>query len=579
MSGYAFVGIIAKISKNKDPFAELSQLQKVNFRMFTGMAFTFIILSTLSVFRFTFTQECYLYLISIVALSSYLLFFKLKANHNLRKKINFVDNIPTILTALVILAVLILCANLISGYYGSMNDDGSYHTFKIRVILDNPVSLITHSSQPYASYTDVYPSLAHSLSASFVELFGIPIQDIVVMFSAILPAMIVFAFSASMYTIFRNKIISLIGAVLSGFFTLGYSWGPMAFNALPLLMSFFVTITGLGLIFYLFRSSEFNWISAFIISLVFIVSFQTYYISSIVIILWMAILLIIRYARQPSKLSYKFLRKFRARYYLHILGAFFIPITILIPYLIAFYNNRNPFLQNYAPDIPLQYFSSGRNAIIDLIQQRTTFNWPFDILATANFFQKFGSILTLSALAIIIIPIFFILLRNTTISSKKLILEGYALAFSLFLLLMAFLTFATNSSIGRVIVSIVDPERMWQHIFIIGVILTSITIYLGGHLLLKGLKFLWQSRNRQTGSRKTYRFVALVILSIIIFNVGLFTSSTLIPESEKQYDSMVTSLNTLHSIGPADIQMMQWIRNNISHDSIILVLVAIVGNI
>ena len=571
LSGYVFVGIISKIGKTRDPFAELSNLQKVNFRIFTGIAFTFIILSILSVFKLTFNQECYLYLTAIIGLGSYLIFFQLKKNHSLRKKINLINNLPTIATILVILTVLVLCANLVSGYYGSTNDDGSFHTFKIRVIMDNPVSLITHSYQPYALYVDIYPSLAHCLSASFVVLFGVPIQDIVIMFCAILPAMIALAFFASIEAIIKNKIISLIGSILSGFFTLGYSWGPMAFNNLPLLMSFFIATSGLGLIFLLLQKKAFNWIDAFIISLIFIVALQTYYVSFLVIIFWTAILLLIKIARQPSKLRYNNLRKIGNRNYLSTIGAFLIPLTILVPYIITFYNNRDPSLQNYPSDIPLQYFTSGRTLIINLIQQRTTFNWLFDIPATAIFFQEFGKILTLSALAIIILPTLFIILHFTNGTLKKDVFKGYALTFSLFLLLMAFLTFTTNTSIGKIVTSVVDPERMWQHVFITGVILTSVVIFLGGYSMYFLINHIWTSKHGKIRSNNTNRIVTIIMLSIIIFHIGLITSSSFLPEFEGKYNAITVSLNTFRSIGKDDLQLMQWIKNNISHNSTILV--------
>jgi hypothetical protein len=571
LTGYSFIAILAKIGRTKDPIDELATLQKVCFRLFIGMAFTFIFLSVLSIFKLAFNQECYLFLAAVIALSSFLFFLKLKEKHNFKKKIHIVTSLPTIAVIFVIFAVLIFSSNLISGYYGSTNDDGSYHTFKIRVIMDNPISLITHSNEPYASYTDIYPSLAHCLSASFVVLFGVPIQDIVIMFCAIMPSMISLAFFASMYTIFKNKIVSLISAILSGFFTLGYSWGPMAFNALPLLMSFFITISGLGLIFYIFQKKTFNWMAAFIISLVFIVALQTYYISWLVIVSWIITLITIKFSRQRLKLNYNSFRKLVNRHYLSIFGAFLIPATILVPYIITFYNNRNPALQNYPPDIPLQIFTSGRTFIVNLIQQRTTFNWPFDILATANFFQKFGSILSLSALAIIILPILFIVLRFSNNISKIDLLKGYVLSFCLFLLLMASLVFTTNTSIGKIVVSFVDPERMWQHIFITGVMLTSVAIFLCGFSLYSLIKRLLTYKFRQDKSHKINRLIAIFVLSIIIFNIGVIASSSLVPEFERNYNGIATSLNTFHSIGQEDLQMMYWIKDNIAHDSTILV--------
>jgi hypothetical protein len=570
-SGFAFVGIIAKLGKLNDPFVGLSIFQKISFRILLGMGFTFIFFSILSIFESTFVQICYTYLAIVMGLCSFLLFKKFRnAKGFFNRKSIMGLSLFTVLTLIVILITLILSANLISGYYGSTNNDGGYHTFKIRVIIDNPISLITHSSQPYASYTDVYPSLAHCLGASFVTLFEIPIQDVVTMFCAILPALICLALCSAIYTITKNRLIALIGSAISGFLTLGYTWGPMAFNALPLMLSFFISATGLGLIYYFFKSNDKSWLHYFILGVIFVVSLGTYYVSFIVILFWVLILFAAKFANLSFRIRLSRFHSIISREKTKMIFAFIVPVITILPYLVIFFATRNTATQGLPSDIPSGYFSSGREFIVNLIQQRTTFNWLLDVPATANFFSQFGSILSLSSLSIIALPAMlavYILAKN---KSKRYLLTSYSLVFGLFLILMAFLTLGTNTSIGKFFLSFFDPERIWQHIFIPGIIMTSMVIFLAGYLSYIGIKQLWK-RTEDLSHRKRNRLLAALILLIIVFNVISICSSSFLNEFETQYNAIGGSLNTFHSIGQDDVQIMSWIKNNIPSTSKILV--------
>jgi hypothetical protein len=570
-SGYAFVGVIVKLGKINDPFIGLSIFQKINFRVLLGMGFTFIFFSVLSLFESTFVQISYTYLAIVISLSSYLLYKKLRSSKIFfNKRPTMGLNIFTILTLIVILITLLLSANLISGYYGSTNNDGGYHTFKIRIIIDNPISLITHSSQPYAAYTDVYPSLAHCLGASFVTLFEIPIQDIVTMFCAILPALICLALCSAIYTIFKNKLISLIGSAISGFLTLGYSWGPMAFNALPLLMSFFISATGLGLIYYFFESNNKGWIHYFIVGVIFVVALETYYVSFLIILFWILILFAAKFANLSFRIRSIRFHSIISREKTKMIVAFMIPAITILPYLVIFFATRNPATQGFPSDIPPGYFSSANEIIVNLIQQRVTFDWLLDVPATANFFSQFGSILSLSSLSIILLPAMlavFILSKN---KSKRYLLTSYSLVFGLFLLLMAFLTLGTNTSIGKFFLSFFDLERIWQHIFIPGIMLTSMAIFLAGYITYIGIKHLWK-KTEDLSHHKRNRLLAAVIFFIMVFNVIAICSSSFFIEFETQYTAIAGSINTFHSIGQDDVQIMSWIKNNISPSSKILV--------
>ena len=94
---------------------------------------------------------------------------------------------------------------LITGFYGSTIDDGADHTLITRIVLDNPVSLLTRSGQPFANLTLNYPSGSHVLSAFFVSLLNVSIQKIVILISVILPTLIALAFYSTLKCLFKNK--------------------------------------------------------------------------------------------------------------------------------------------------------------------------------------------------------------------------------------------------------------------------------------------------------------------------------------------------------------------------------------
>ena len=138
---------------------------------------------------------------------------------------------------------------LISGFYGSTNDDGADHTLMIRVILGNPSSLITRVAQPYAAFVLSYPSGTHGLSAFLLTLLNVPIQKIVMLVTAILPSLIALSFYSTINCLFKNKVLSILGLIVASFFTIGLSWAPVFWGGLPLLLSFYVSISGIGLIY------------------------------------------------------------------------------------------------------------------------------------------------------------------------------------------------------------------------------------------------------------------------------------------------------------------------------------------
>jgi hypothetical protein len=165
---------------------------------------------------------------------------------------------------------------LITGFYGSTIDDGADHTLMTRIVLDNPVSLLTRSGQPLANLTINYPLGFHVLSAFFVSLLNVSIQKIVILISAILPVLIALAFYSTIKCLFTNKVISILGLVVASFFSVGFSWWPMSWGGLPVLLSLYLTVSGMGLVFVFLLSDKLPYLNVFLLGLIFFIASQTY---------------------------------------------------------------------------------------------------------------------------------------------------------------------------------------------------------------------------------------------------------------------------------------------------------------
>ena len=196
--------------------------------------------------------------------------FKLK----LPMKSRFKNYAGLIIVFIILLASIFLLSTLITGFYGSTNDDAADHTLMIRIILDTPNALLTRSAQPYANFVLNYPSGTHVLSAFFVTLLSVPIQKIVIMVSAILPVLIALSFYSTIKCLFENKALSVFGSIIASFFTIGLSWAPVSWGGLPLLLSFYLSISGIGLIYAFLLKKNMTCFNALLLGLSFLFRFE-----------------------------------------------------------------------------------------------------------------------------------------------------------------------------------------------------------------------------------------------------------------------------------------------------------------
>jgi hypothetical protein len=356
----------------------------------------------------------------------------------------------------------------------------------------------------------------------------------------------------------------------------------MSFNALPLLFSFYISVSGMGLFFEFLYKKDVDWPKSLLTGLVLFLAFQTYYVSFLILILWLLALSVTKIFRDPVRIA---IRKMGSsmlnRKALISIIAFLVPLALLSPYVYIGLTHMTPAQQSYPSDIDMQIFSEGRDSIIKLVQQRVTFNWVLDIPTLADMLGRFGQIFTLASLAVCVIPVLYLVMKIWEQNSSNYgILRSLLLVYAFSLMLMGFLTFSTNLQVGKFILSFVDPERTWQNLLIPSVLLTSVILFFCGYATFVSFKFLrahlrrklfWDDVLERKVPRKAIRVVAVVLLSIFVFNLALVATNSFLPEFQVSYNEISSYLNTFSAIRQDDLVVMNWIKQNASKDSVILV--------
>lgn len=576
--GQSFLWLICKIGKKNDPFYSYDIYQKINYRITFGVSFTLLALMVFSVFNVSFFIKSLLLLTIALGLSTISYATKLRRHVFYIKSLRRPNLRALVCNAsilVIIFATLFLSAKLIEGFYGSTNDDGAFHTFTVRVILDNPNALLTHSTIPYAEYINIYPSAIHALSAFFVAILNIPIQKIVIMFSAMLPSLIALSFYSTLNCLFKNKVLSILGTFLSALFTLNFSWGPLAWAGLPLLLSFYISNSSMGLFFTIFEKEKVDSLEAFLVSLIFFLAIQTYPVTLLYTSVWFFLLNVRKLFKKIHR-GINFI-EFRSSIFqrknLTLFMAFLIPLMFSIPYIYIVYNHSNPSLQGYPPDVPFDELTANQNFQFELVRQRINFNWLFNIPALSEFFAKFGKILYLAPYSLILIlTLHFASIYKASIrrTFPRKVVWNISLIYIFFLSIMCYLTLSTSLQNGFFF-WFFNPERVWQHIFIPGVILTSVVLFFVGYCAYVAFNVLSRKDSwREIPKARSAHLACATLLLLLFLTLG-FAGVSCFTESKENYNELRLSLNRFNSLQYDDILLMLWIKENISNDAIILV--------
>ena len=562
--GWGTIKLIGALSKRDDPLSAFDFFQKMNFRIFFGFIFIVFFALIFSIFDFPFFVSALL--IIAIAVTG-IVVFRNRVKIELPKKPIFKNYAVSIIVFFILLLSIFLLSGLIAGFYGSTNDDGSDHTLMIRLILQNSNVLLTRIAQPYSHSILNYPTGAHVLCTFLLTLLNVPIQKIVIMVTVILPVLISLSFYSTIKCLFENKFLSILGLTVSAFFSIGLCWAPVGWAGLPLLLSLFISTSGIGLVFIFLHKQKINGFTALLIGLIFFISVQTYPGALLMVVLWSFALLSYKLI---TKLSNAYLRNFSLRSLfrrsnLFITFAFFVPILFSIPFLYFVFTQNGQVFQ-------ITELSSFASVSASSVKSLIGFNWLLDLPALSVFFSMFGKLFALVPISLIMLFVLLIPRISQWVSSifsAKEFKKSLFLVYSLMLLIMGYLTLTLFLPINF-LSAFFDPQRVWQHLYLPATILTAVVIFFVVFLSYVGFKRLFQSDRINLAKLQKNRILGCALLALLIFNVALI-SIPVITEQTSQYKKIEMSLNTYETLESDDLSLMKWISENVPSNEHVLV--------
>jgi len=608
--GHLFFSIVRT---KKEFFVKLSFYEKINYKIAAGICLIFFYFFIFSFFNFPFVVT--FWFLFVITISIYLITnFKLAKHRyhfdftriiknikNIKIQEWVKSNFPSIVVFIILFYTVLLSFQLIMGYYGSTSDDAAWHTFNIRVLLDNPYALVSGSTKPFAEFYHTYPPIPYALGAMIVAVLGVPIEKVVILFTAILLPLIVLSFYSTTMSLFKNDKIATIAVIISCFFTTQDLWGSLGWGGLPFLLSVYISVTAIGFITLLLEEEKNTCIKYFLLGVTLCITTQTYPIAFLITSSWLLIVIVIK---GLQKFTYRILNHeaiFPSRRALIGILApvchFLLPFCFSIPY---FYRLYNLFFviphSNYPLDIPFNQLGAVAANSTLMFQQLVNFNWLLDISALSNFFSViFGKLPALSAyslLVIVILAIIYYLCRKTLPPNEKSILKNFSVkllqVYLLFLMLMVYLGFLSSLYFGTIPVSsLFSVGRVFRSIFIFGVILSSAVLCFFIYSVIlatkiirtkAGINIRASMRLPKIGTVHSRRTSMLIIMLLLLSNGFILNDiyqrnliSDALPDFQKEITAVKSALETYRVIGYDDLLLMQSIRSNIPMESVILV--------
>jgi hypothetical protein len=561
--GFGVLGVICRLAKKTEPFSNFDYLQKFNFRVFAGFGFVLFFSVLFSIFSFPYM----LTVVAIILVALIGLWFSTSSKRRKRLIFSLRNHLSIILVFTVLLVVLCFSSALITGFYSSTNDDAAFHTLLTRIILDNPNALLTRSAQPYAHFNLNYPTGAHVLCTFLSTALSVSIQKIVIMVSAFLPALIALAIYSTLKCLFERKFIAILGLVIAAFFTIGISWLPISWGGLPLLTSLYISISGMGLIFVFLLKEKVTPLTASLIGLIFFVATQTYPVALLLIFLWFMLILGFKIVLKVPSWRKQLPKVDAWKKNLSTIIAFFVPLFLAVPYL--YFIISHYFTAKYITTVSI---SPASNVYAEVVGPRVNFNWLLDIPGLSVFFSEYSYLFALVPVALFFTIILLVPQVKSRLASVFQINKfGVTLlvVYVFMLILMAYLTLTIDLPI-KFLLSFMNSERVWQHLFIVGTILTSSVLFCVLYFLYLPLKRLFLREGRKIGKFSLNKVAATFLAALIVLSSLLL----LVPTFEQQrheYALAEAQLNTYSSLGADDLSLMNWISDNVPKTDVILI--------
>ena len=203
------------------------------------------------------------------------------------------------------------------------------------------------------------------------------------------------------------------------------------------------------------------------------------------------------------------------------------------------------------------------------MRSRISFNWVMDLPALAGFFAAFDPLFALGSLGIVVLAVLYVarVLKFDLVSWRFLV--SLFLVYLFVLLVLAVLAFMVFVPIS--FLSLFNTERVWEHLFIHSLLLTSVVLFVGGYVFFVFVRRLVRGAGGLSVRRRWLtRVLVGVLLFVVIFNVGV-ASVPFVYSSEGNYGSFKGYLSEYGSLGSDDVSLMGWMKSNVPSDSVVLV--------
>jgi uncharacterized membrane protein len=232
--------------------------------------------------------------------------------------------------------------------------------------------------------------------------------------------------------------------------------------------------------------------------------------------------------------------------------------------LLSIYTNNITTIQPSGLDGP-------SNTAANVVKARIGFNWLLDMPALSHFFSQMGSLFFLVPLAIIPVIVIFIIWV-----SKPKIVGVFATSFAAATLLVYALLLSIMGYLGltlylpiNIMTTFLNPERVWAHLAIPAVILTSVVFFSCGYLFYVPLIRLFVGGKTKLAGVRNKAVVSIVLVVLVLG--ASFLAIPVISTQKIVFGETRDRLGIIQIVKLDDLQLMSWIKENIPTNGNILV--------
>jgi len=556
--GWGILGLFSLPERVQRIFSSEDFFQRINRRIVFGFVFVFI-LSFLSSALNSFLLTVFI-TFGLAAVG----FLKRRPRFNF----GFLRNLnakqyvyPSILFAL-LTAILLVSMSVSAGSYGSTNDDAAFHTLNTYILVQNPSALISRSALPYADFILNYPSAPHVLSAFLMTSLDVSVQKIVILVSSLLPCLIAISFYSTIKVLLKSRTLATMSTVLAGFFVMSVFFYPISWGGLPLLLSLWFSVGSMGLIYVLLFKGGRSYVSALLLGLLFLTASQTYPDALLVLIFWSLIVLFTSLI--VNRLRIRVTKQVLSN--LLLLFFFLLPLLVSIPYFYAVFSSYDISRLQVDPLDP------PANILAESIRSRIDFNWLIDLPALSSFYSEFGKLLAMASVVLILVVLFAVPMIRRRISVcfpiQKVFARNLFLIYFFSLLIIVYLALTLNLPINA-LNSLLDPQRVWQHITIPATMLASIVLFFIVYCSYSLLKRLYHLNGKVKN-----KFFAVALLVLLFSSFYFLSAPSLFGEQRGVYEASKTTFKFYQTLDPDDLMLMRWISENVPRNANVLVSMA-----